>query len=236
MMPPRHRTPWQRWRSAWRRWSLWTLLVVLVVSMLVTLVWLAGRYEASQVQSRLERDAADAGSDIRSALSRNVQSLQALQAGDPGLLAWEVNAAELLRQVSLKPFHRSRAVVRHPVGWPPAHAALEIGEQMVHLPQQGNALRPRPRRANWAEHAQAPQNVHSRHKCNGATLFCLGTPGLSTTLPADPPYGSEASASPPTAPRHGRCCFLKTTSSTQRKAGAIHRKGCATITERKQSW
>ncbi len=98
MMPPRHRTPWQRWRSAWRRWSLWTLLVVLVVSMLVTLVWLAGRYEASQVQSRLERDAADAGSDIRSALSRNVQSLQALQAGDPGLLAWEVNAAELLRQ------------------------------------------------------------------------------------------------------------------------------------------
>ena len=28
MMPPRHRTPWQRWRSAWRRWSLWTLLVV----------------------------------------------------------------------------------------------------------------------------------------------------------------------------------------------------------------
>lgn len=97
-LPPRTRTPWQRWRSAWRRWSLWTLLVVLVASMLVTLVWLAGRYEASQVQSRLERDAADAGSDIRTALSRNVQSLQALQAGDPGLLAWEVNAAELLRQ------------------------------------------------------------------------------------------------------------------------------------------
>lgn len=97
-LPPSTRTPWQRWRSAWRRWSLWTLLVVLVASMLVTLVWLAGRYEASQVQSRLERDAADAGSDIRSALARNVQSLQALQAGDPGLLAWEVNAAELLRQ------------------------------------------------------------------------------------------------------------------------------------------
>ena len=98
MMPPRHRTPWQRWRSAWRRWSLWTVLGVLVVAMLVTLVWRAGRYEAGQVQSRLEREAADAGSDIRSALSRNVQSLQALQAGDPGLLAWEVNAAELLRQ------------------------------------------------------------------------------------------------------------------------------------------
>ena len=36
-------------------------LIALVVSMLVTMVWLAGRYEASQVQTRLERDAADAG-------------------------------------------------------------------------------------------------------------------------------------------------------------------------------
>ena len=61
------------------------------------MVWLAGRYEASQVQSRLERDTADAVSDIRVALTRNLQSLQALHAGDPGQLAWEVDAAELLR-------------------------------------------------------------------------------------------------------------------------------------------
>ncbi|WP_422846644.1 two-component system sensor histidine kinase NtrB [Acidovorax sp. M2(2025)] len=87
----------RRWRGAWRRWSLWTALVVLVVAMLSTLVWLAGRYEASQVQSRLERDTADAASDIRAALTRNLQSLQALHAGDPGQLAWEVDAAELLR-------------------------------------------------------------------------------------------------------------------------------------------
>ncbi len=65
--------------------------------MLATMVWLAGRYEASQVQSRLERDTADAVSDIRVALTRNLQSLQALHAGDPGQLAWEVDAAELLR-------------------------------------------------------------------------------------------------------------------------------------------
>jgi two-component system sensor histidine kinase DctS len=45
---------------AWKRWSLWTLLVALVVSMLVTMVWLAGRYEASQVQEKLERDTANA--------------------------------------------------------------------------------------------------------------------------------------------------------------------------------
>ena len=87
----------RRWRGAWRRWSLWTLLVLLVISMLATMVWLAGRYEASQVQTRLERDTADAVSDIRAALSRNLQSLQALNAADQGQLAWEVDAAELLR-------------------------------------------------------------------------------------------------------------------------------------------
>ena len=91
------RAIWRRWRSAWRRWSLWTALIALVVSMLVTMVWLAGRYEASQVQSHLERDAADAVSDIRAALTRNLQSLQALNSGDPGLLAWEVEASDLLR-------------------------------------------------------------------------------------------------------------------------------------------
>jgi len=96
--PPKpQRTLLQRWRGAWRRWSLWTALVLLVVSMLATMVWLAGRYEASQVQSRLERDTADAVSDIRTALTRNLQSLQALPADNPGQLAWEVEASELLR-------------------------------------------------------------------------------------------------------------------------------------------
>ena len=63
---------WRRWRGAWRRWSLWTLLVALVAAMLVTLVWLAGRYEASQVQSRLERDTADAVADLRAAFAHNL--------------------------------------------------------------------------------------------------------------------------------------------------------------------
>ena len=82
----------------WRRWSLWTLLVALVVSLLVTLVWLAGRYEASQVQDRLERDNADAVSDIRAALTRNVQSLQALQSADRTQGVWSADAADLLRE------------------------------------------------------------------------------------------------------------------------------------------
>ena len=87
----------QRWRGAWRRWSLWTALVLLVVSMLATMVWLAGRYEASQVQTRLERDTADAVSDIRTALTHNLQSLQALPSDNPSHLAWEVEASDLLR-------------------------------------------------------------------------------------------------------------------------------------------
>ncbi len=80
-----------------RRWVLWGLLVVLVLSMLSTLVWLAGRYEVSQVQSRIERDAADAVTDIRTALTRNVQSLQALQYADRSTVPWAQDANVLLR-------------------------------------------------------------------------------------------------------------------------------------------
>ena len=81
-----------------RRWVLWALLVVLVLSMLSTLVWLAGRYEVSQVQSRLERDAAEAVNDIRTALTRNAQSLQALQYADHSSVSWAQDAQALLRE------------------------------------------------------------------------------------------------------------------------------------------
>ncbi|CAN1501449.1 COG4191 Signal transduction histidine kinase regulating C4-dicarboxylate transport system [Burkholderiaceae bacterium] len=81
-----------------RRWVLWVLLVLLVLSMLSTLVWLAGRYEMSQVQSRIERDAAEAVGDIRNALTRNAQSLQALQFADRSAVPWSQDAAALLRE------------------------------------------------------------------------------------------------------------------------------------------
>ena len=51
-----------------RRFSLWLALFGLVVALLVTLVWLAGRYEASQYQAELDRDTADAVTDIRNCL------------------------------------------------------------------------------------------------------------------------------------------------------------------------
>ncbi|RCW71301.1 two-component system sensor histidine kinase NtrB [Pseudorhodoferax soli] len=81
-----------------RRWSLWSLLILLVVGLLGTLVWLAGRYEATQVQGKVERDTADAVADVRAALIRNVQSLQALHASDPLHEDWGRRAAELLRE------------------------------------------------------------------------------------------------------------------------------------------
>ena len=84
--------------SSWRRWSLWVLLGVLVVAVLVTLVYLAARYEASVAQANVERDAADALSDIRSALTRNVQELQALHFKPASREAWRASAETLLRQ------------------------------------------------------------------------------------------------------------------------------------------
>lgn len=82
---------------SWRRWSLWMLLGVLVVALLVTLVYLAARYEASVAQANVERDAADALSDIRSALTRNVQELQALHAVHSPQ-QWNAEAERLLRR------------------------------------------------------------------------------------------------------------------------------------------
>ena len=79
-----------------RRFSLWLLLLVLVVALLGLLVWLAGRYESSLVQNRLEDNAAEAALDILSGLNRNLQAIQALHIGEPGAHAWESPARQLL--------------------------------------------------------------------------------------------------------------------------------------------
>jgi two-component system sensor histidine kinase DctS len=89
--------PWRWLQFLWRRWSLWSMLIALVVGVLVTLVWLAGRYEASQVQSKVERDTADAVADVRAALARNIQTFQSLHAAEPSPDSWHQRADALLR-------------------------------------------------------------------------------------------------------------------------------------------
>ena len=84
------------WTS--RRGSLWLLLLALVVALLGLLVWLAGRYESSLAQTRLEDNAAQAVTDIRSGLNRNLQAIQALHAREHTAHAWQVLAAQLLRE------------------------------------------------------------------------------------------------------------------------------------------
>ena len=100
-MPSLHATDLMKLKPFWhffksatrsftdRRISLWIALVGLVVALLVTLVWLAGRYEASQYQAELDRDTADAVSDIRSSLGRHVLNLQNLQAKGLPPKLWE---------------------------------------------------------------------------------------------------------------------------------------------------
>ena len=80
------------------RWALWLSLLVLLVCMVGTLVWLAGRYEVSQLENRLADDASDAVGDIRNSLTRNVQSLQALQFAGQTSIPWEQEASRLLRE------------------------------------------------------------------------------------------------------------------------------------------
>ena len=80
------------------RRSLWSTLIALVMAVLMTLVWLAGRYEASQLQAELERDTANAVSDLRTQLSRHVQALQGLQSSHPSEAFWTLEAQALLRE------------------------------------------------------------------------------------------------------------------------------------------
>ena len=81
-----------------RRISLWFALVALVVALLVTLVWLAGRYEASQYQSELESDTVNAAGDIRRSLTSHALTLQSLNAQSLSAKSWRAEADRLMAQ------------------------------------------------------------------------------------------------------------------------------------------
>jgi two-component system sensor histidine kinase DctS len=81
-----------------RRISLWFALVALVLAVLVTLVWLAGRYEASQYQAELESDTVNAVVDIRRSLTSHAMALQSLNAKSLSTKNWRTEAESLLSQ------------------------------------------------------------------------------------------------------------------------------------------
>ena len=92
-----------KWNQAFavQRSVLWVWLLALVMVLLAALVWLASRYEKSEIENRLERDAAEAVIDIKGGLVRNIQNLQALHA--PGTNGqptndWQLLATQLLRE------------------------------------------------------------------------------------------------------------------------------------------
>ncbi|MFT3718849.1 two-component system sensor histidine kinase NtrB [Pseudorhodoferax sp.] len=153
-----------------RRWSLWSLLIALVVGLLVTLVWLAGRYEVSQVQSKVERDTADAAADIRAALARNVQSLRALHAERPDAEAWQRRAGELL--------HERRELMR--IEWRTPDLQLLAARDTPYRPQVFGA--------------SARQEMQTDVALNCATARRLDGPAYSTSfyLPQPDGRGLEA--------------------------------------------
>ncbi len=90
--------PAERSPSTVRRRTLWSSLVLLVAALLAMLVWLAGIYEANQVQARLDRDVAEAVSDVRAVFAHNAQELQALQYTHPTPNTWMIDAGTMLRE------------------------------------------------------------------------------------------------------------------------------------------
>ncbi|HEV7914961.1 MAG TPA: ATP-binding protein, partial [Albitalea sp.] len=61
------------------------------------LVWLTVYYESSRAQEQVEAVAAGVAADVRQALSRDLQSLQALLWNDPAPAQWRSDAGELMR-------------------------------------------------------------------------------------------------------------------------------------------
>ena len=80
------------------RGALWIVLIALVMAVLITLVWLAGRYEASQLQAELDRDTASAVYDLRRQLARETQSLQGLPFSTSSDMRWNNEAQALMRE------------------------------------------------------------------------------------------------------------------------------------------
>lgn len=80
-----------------RRVVLWGALIALLVVAQSLLVWLTVDYESNRAQEEVEASAGSISADLRLAVSRDLQNLQALSWSDPALPLQETDARELLR-------------------------------------------------------------------------------------------------------------------------------------------
>ena len=85
-------------RPGWRRAALWAALVVLLAVAQTLLVVLTLSYESSRAQDQVDAAAAEVAADLKQALGRDLQSLQALLWNDPPPPQWRADTAELLRK------------------------------------------------------------------------------------------------------------------------------------------
>jgi len=76
---------------------LWGTLVGLLLVAQSLLVWLTLDYENNRAQEQVDAAAAVSIGDLRRALGRDLQSLQALTWNAPPILQWRADAADLLR-------------------------------------------------------------------------------------------------------------------------------------------
>ncbi|MEO8154085.1 MAG: ATP-binding protein [Rhizobacter sp.] len=96
-MPPTVPLPPVARPRRWRRALLWGALVGLLLVAQSLLVWLALDYESNRAQEQVDAAAASSIGDLRLALGRDLQSLQALTWNAPPVLQWRSDAADLLR-------------------------------------------------------------------------------------------------------------------------------------------
>lgn len=80
-----------------RRALLWTTLVALLLVAQSLLVWLTLNFESNRAQEAVDGVTAAVVVDLRQALRRDEQNLQALSWNDPTPEEWHAEAAELLR-------------------------------------------------------------------------------------------------------------------------------------------
>jgi two-component system, LuxR family, sensor histidine kinase DctS len=78
-----------------RRVALWVALIGLIAVAQSLLVWLTLEYESNRVQEQTELAAASVAADVKQALSRHQQSVQALVWHDPPPPQWQAESVAL---------------------------------------------------------------------------------------------------------------------------------------------